>query len=127
MKEEYDPLTDDLIERLQKRSERIRGYIKSSERVVELLAPEMVRFNERFGHDVYTARLSVDHSNGIREQTREADDLDEAADEITRLRAENDALLTANKQMLEQASLVYAENEALRVDAEQKHGARNEN
>lgn len=73
---------------LRSRAEKIRGYIKSSARVVELLKPEMVKFEARTGHDVYTVRMSVDHASSIRTQTKEAEELEQAADALAVIEAD---------------------------------------
>lgn len=69
----------ELIERLQKRADQIAGYIASSQRVVDLLQPEMDLFNARQGgHDTYTVRMAVDHMSSIRTQNKELADLTDA-------------------------------------------------
>lgn len=76
-----------IVERLRERALKIRGYIASSQRVVDLLAPEMEKFKTRDEPwDTYTVRLSVDHQSSIRTQTKEAEEYEEAADLIERLR-----------------------------------------
>ncbi len=83
----------DLIERLRERASTIRGYIASSQIVVDLLAPEMAKFDARTEPcDSYTVRMSVDHQSSIRRQTKEAEDYEEAADRIAQLEAENTKL-----------------------------------
>ena len=84
----------ELIERLRERASKVRQYIASSQLVVDLLKPEMDKFDARTGHDIYTVRMSVDHANSIKKQTVEADDLDAAATAIETLTtqlAERDA------------------------------------
>lgn len=89
-------MTTDLEQRLRARAARIRGYIESSERVVELLRPEMMKFDAREAPwDTYTVRLSVDHSSSIRTQTKEVEELERAADKLARLRAENERMREA--------------------------------
>ena len=75
-------LKDDLVERLRERADHIRGYIKSSQLVVDLLQPETDKFEARTGHDLYTVRMAVDHQSSIRTQTKELEELDQAADRI---------------------------------------------
>lgn len=76
-----------IVERLRRRALKLRGYIASSQRVADLLAPEMEKFRTRDEPwDTYTVRLSVDHQSSIRTQTKEAEEYDEAADLIERLR-----------------------------------------
>lgn len=79
----------DLEKRLLDRAAKIRGYIASSQIVVDLLQPQMALFDAREGgHDTYTVRLAVDHKSSIRTQTKEAEELEQAADTIATLRAE---------------------------------------
>ena len=74
-----------LIERLEKRVDNIRGQLKSCERIVELLKPEMDKFDAREAPwDIYTVRMSVDHQSAIRSHNKELADLEGA---IAALRA----------------------------------------
>jgi short subunit dehydrogenase-like uncharacterized protein len=69
----------DLIARLRERAERLRKQNESCQRVVDLLQPEMDKFDARTGHDIYTVRMSVDHASNLRTQAKELADLLEAA------------------------------------------------
>lgn len=81
-----------LIERLNARAAKVRSYIASSQIVIDYLAPEMAKFDAREPPwDTYTVRMSVDHQSSIRTQTKEAEELEEAAAALTRLAAERDA------------------------------------
>ncbi len=80
-------MQDDLIERLRERAAKVRGWIASSQRVVDLLRPEMDKFDARTGHDLYTVRMSVDHKSSIRTQTKEAEEIEAAIARIEALEA----------------------------------------
>ena len=69
----------DLIERLKARAEKIRGYIANNTRVMELLQPEMDKFDAREGHNTYTVRIAVDHLSSNRSYTKELADWEDAA------------------------------------------------
>ena len=70
----------ELADRLEKQAEKLRGYVQSSLRVVELLQPEMKRFDDPEGPwDTYTVRMSVDHSNSAKKDAAFADDLMQAS------------------------------------------------
>jgi len=94
----------DLVERLRERAEKIRGHIKSSQLIVDLLQPEMDKFEARTGHDLYTVRMAVDHKSSIRTQAKELADLDET---ITRIKAQ-DELITRMQDVLSPFSRVAA-------------------
>lgn len=85
-----------LVGKLRERAAEVRGYIASCQIVVDLLAPEMQKFNAREAPwDVYTVRMAVDHESSIRTQAKEAEEYEASADlietqahEIERLREE---------------------------------------
>lgn len=72
-----------LVERLRKRIAGVESQIVNCQRIVDLMQPEMALFEAREGkHNVYAARMSVDHESSIRTLTKELADLTEAADTI---------------------------------------------
>ena len=83
-----------LVGKLRERAAKVREWIISSQRVVDLLAPEREKFDKREAPwDTYTVRMSVDHQSSIRTQTKEVEEYEQAADlietqarEIERLR-----------------------------------------
>ena len=78
----------DIVERLLTRAERLKKQNFSCQRICDLLAPEMAKFDARDAPwDTYTVRMAVDHQSSIRTQQKEIDDLTEAANEISSLRA----------------------------------------
>jgi hypothetical protein len=56
----------------------------SNDRVLELMKPEMDRFEAREGHDIYATRLAVDHLSSNRSYAKELADWTDAADTIER-------------------------------------------
>lgn len=87
-----------LADKIEARAKRIRGYIASSQRVVELLAPEQAKFDARKAPwDTYTVRISVDHMSSIRTQTKEAEELEAV---VIALR-ERDQAVEALRNMVE--------------------------
>ena len=80
MTTKHDPA---LVGRLRDRAAKIRGYIASSQLVVDYLKPEMDKFKALTGHDIYTVRMAVDHQSSIRTQTKEAEDLEAAVAALT--------------------------------------------
>ena len=89
-----------LVERLRERAQKIRGYIASSQMVVDYLAPEMKKFENREAPwDTYTVRMSVDHQSSIRRQSKEACEYEEAADALTTLSARVETLEAALREV----------------------------
>lgn len=81
-----------LEERLRARIKKINGWIANCDRIAELMAPEMERFEKREGHNIYATRLAVDHESEKRSHVKHVKELTEAADEIASLRARVEVL-----------------------------------
>ena len=76
----------DVAGRLKARAEKVQEWSTSSQRVVDLLKPEMDKFDAKEAPwDIYTVRMSVDHVSSIRTQAKEIADLAEAAAIISEL------------------------------------------
>src|SRR6185312_16208264 len=76
---------DDLVERLRKRAADDRQCAANSAIVADLLQPQMDSFEKRAGHNVYAVRMAIDHRNGAKLDTQNADDLEQAATRIQQL------------------------------------------
>ena len=75
-----------LIDDLRKRAKELRKCIANSQRIVDLLKPEMDRFDASDAPwSTYVVRMSVDHSSSIRSTTKEASELECAADTLAKL------------------------------------------
>ena len=73
-----------LVERLRKRAAEERKIAENNVRVAELLAPELVRFEAREGHNIYATRMAIDHRDSAKRDAAFADDLEAAATALTR-------------------------------------------
>ncbi len=76
---EHQMAEPSLIERLLKRAKQDRDCATNSAVVVDLLAPEMAKFEARTGHNIYAVRMAVDHKNSVKRDNAFADDLEAAA------------------------------------------------
>lgn len=69
---------DSLINRLAARSKEDRACAANSSRVLELLQPELDRFDARTEYNTYAVRLALEHRNGAKRDAAFADDLEAA-------------------------------------------------
>jgi len=79
-------MSDDLVERLDKRAKDAAQWLENSQRIVELLQPEWDKFEAREQHNLYTSRMYADHKSHVRSYTKELADWSDAAAEIRSLR-----------------------------------------